>query len=50
LRQELHQGVLLAYEQRWWGGIESWLPFDLGQEQNICDIKVLLPVSDFCVS
>ncbi|KAJ7785521.1 hypothetical protein B0H14DRAFT_3584045 [Mycena olivaceomarginata] len=27
------------------GGIESWLPFDLGQEQNICDIKVLLPVS-----
>ncbi|KAJ7841734.1 hypothetical protein B0H14DRAFT_3109343 [Mycena olivaceomarginata] len=22
------------------GGIENWLPFDLGQEQNICDIKV----------
>ncbi|KAJ7722007.1 hypothetical protein B0H16DRAFT_1790019 [Mycena metata] len=22
------------------GGIDSWLPFDLGQEQNICDIKV----------
>lgn len=49
MRQELHQGVLLAYEQRWWGGIESWLPFDLGQEQNICDIKVLLPVSFLCV-
>ncbi|KAJ7351619.1 hypothetical protein DFH08DRAFT_935182 [Mycena albidolilacea] len=30
------------------GGIESWLPFDIGQEQNICDIKVLLPISFLC--
>ncbi|KAJ7930381.1 hypothetical protein B0H13DRAFT_2228277 [Mycena leptocephala] len=22
------------------GGVDSWLPFDLGQEENICDIKV----------